>query len=461
MKALSKLGSAVLLLALLLGAFPVTGVGKAQAATCDSARFISDVTVPDGTTYTPGATFRKTWQLRNIGTCTWSTYYALIFDHGEQMGAPTVVNFPASVAPGQAVDLSLDMTAPNSAGHYFGYWKLRNASNVNFGIDTTRDNAFWVEIYVSSSSGSPSGGVGFDFAANAASATWTSGAGSVPFGNMPGSIDGSAIAGSTFKLEDGATPANAILFTSDQAPYSAPHYIQADYTTTYEVSSGDRFQTTIGCELSATACHVRFIVKYRDTSNGSVVPLANYPEKHERLTRKIDINLSSLVGKKVQFILRAEDYLYPSGAGASAIWGNPIIVGTGVPTPPSTSGWNIYDHSNPDFSFMYPSGSRTYFADNKILFPNGTTLLISNPGPPNASGICLSTIPNPPTSYTTISAGQEGYLFNKEESTAGGEKWIAYTYLCKVSIEFKLSSTSPSAADLKLLETIMDTIVFP
>jgi len=40
----------------------------ASAATCDWAQFISDVTVPDGTKYEPGATFKKTWRLKNIGT---------------------------------------------------------------------------------------------------------------------------------------------------------------------------------------------------------------------------------------------------------------------------------------------------------------------------------------------------------------------------------------------------------
>jgi len=454
MKVLSKLGSALLLLAFLLGTFPATGA--AQGSTCDSARFISDVTVPDGTSYTPGATFRKTWQLRNNGTCTWSTSYALIFDHGERMGAPSVVNFPASVAPGQAVDLSLDMTAPSTAGHYFGYWKLRNASNVNFGIDTTRDNTFWVEIYVSSSSGSPSGGVGYDFAANAASATWTSSAGSVPFGNMPGSIDGSAIAGSTFRLEGGATPANAILFTSDRAPHSAPHFIQAVYPG-IEVKSGDRFQTTVGCETSAS-CWVSFNVQYQLSSGGTVHTLGTFLEKNEGLTRKVDISLNSLAGQNVRFILRAYNYRYPAGDGASAIWGYPIIVGTGGPTPPSTTGWNTYRDSSVPQTFMYPSGSETNFAQNTIILPNGTTLVISNPGP-NASGVCLSTIPNPPASPTTFTTS-DGWRFNKEESTAGSEKWIAYTLQagsCYLSMAFKLSSTSPSAADLKLLETIVDT----
>jgi len=110
---------------------------------------------------------------------------------------------------------------------------------------------------------------------------------------------------------------------------------------------------------------------------------------------------------------------------------------------------------------MYPSGSVTDVVEKEIIFSNGTTLVIRIPVP-NASGICLSSIPNPPASHTTINTGLEGHPFNKEESTGGSEKWIAYTSeYCYVSMAFKLSSTSPSAADLKLLETIMDTIAFP
>ena len=93
MKALSKLASAVLLVALVLAAFPTIGASTAQAAPCDWAQFIADVTVPDGTTYTPGATFQKTWRLKNIGYCTWTTSYALVFDSGQQMGASSSVTY--------------------------------------------------------------------------------------------------------------------------------------------------------------------------------------------------------------------------------------------------------------------------------------------------------------------------------------------------------------------------------
>jgi hypothetical protein len=39
---------------------------------CDQAQFIKDVTIPDGTVIAPGTSFKKTWRLKNIGTCTWS-----------------------------------------------------------------------------------------------------------------------------------------------------------------------------------------------------------------------------------------------------------------------------------------------------------------------------------------------------------------------------------------------------
>ena len=58
----------------------------------DLAQFVRDVTIPDGSTYAPGATFTKTWRLRNAGTCTWSGY-VLVFDSGDAMNgtSPTTI----------------------------------------------------------------------------------------------------------------------------------------------------------------------------------------------------------------------------------------------------------------------------------------------------------------------------------------------------------------------------------
>jgi len=325
MKSFTKLASAVLLLALVLATFPAMGASTARAATCDWAQFIADVTVPDGTAYTPGAAFRKTWRLKNIGACTWTTSYSLVFDSGEKMGAPSAVNFPANVAPGQTVDLSVDMTAPSAAGHYFGYWKLRNAGGVIFGIGYTANKPFWVEIYVGSSAG-----VGYDFTANAASAAWSSGAGALTFPGTDGDAKGFGLKKDKPKFESGIELGNAGLLMAPQNLYNG--YIQAIYPA-FRVQSGDRFQTTVGCEYGATNCYVAYRLDYQ-IGSGAVRTFWTFREKYEGLTYNANLNLNSLAGQDVKFILFIS--AYGSAAGDRALWGNPIISRAGGTIPTFT-----------------------------------------------------------------------------------------------------------------------------
>ena len=114
----------------------------------DRAEFITDVTVPDGADFTPGQAFIKTWRLRNSGTCTWTSSYDLIFDHGDAMSGPASQSLPALVHPGATVDLSVNLVAPGAEGGYKGYWLLRNSEGVLFGIGASANVAFWVEIEV-------------------------------------------------------------------------------------------------------------------------------------------------------------------------------------------------------------------------------------------------------------------------------------------------------------------------
>lgn len=112
------------------------------------AEFVVDVTVPDGSDFTPGQSFVKTWRLRNSGTCTWTSSYKLVFDHGDAMGGPASLSLPGLVHPGQMVDLSVNLTAPGAEGAYTGYWLLRTSEGALFGIGTNANIAFWVEIEV-------------------------------------------------------------------------------------------------------------------------------------------------------------------------------------------------------------------------------------------------------------------------------------------------------------------------
>lgn len=114
---------------------------------CDWAAFVKDISIPDGTLLSPGDTFTKIWRLQNRGTCTWTPEYDLVFYGGAQMSGATM-SVPGYVAPGQYVDVAVTLTAPSAAGHYEGFWLLRNANGGLFGTGAHADETFYVDIYV-------------------------------------------------------------------------------------------------------------------------------------------------------------------------------------------------------------------------------------------------------------------------------------------------------------------------
>jgi hypothetical protein len=116
---------------------------------CNWAQFVSDVTVPDNWETTPSDHFTKTWRLKNIGSCTWTSGYSLVFDHGDQMSAPASQQLTAgTVAPGGTIDVSVDLLSPAAPGTYQGFFKLRASDSSIFGIGPDHNTAFWVKIQV-------------------------------------------------------------------------------------------------------------------------------------------------------------------------------------------------------------------------------------------------------------------------------------------------------------------------
>ncbi len=121
--------------------------GDISPTVCDRLKFVKDINVPDGTVFSPGESFTKTWRIQNAGTCTWGNGYQLVFDSGDPMSGPVSTNLPSTVAPGQEIQLSVNLKAPASSGKYIGYWKLENASGQRFGYGDG-NKAFWVGIEV-------------------------------------------------------------------------------------------------------------------------------------------------------------------------------------------------------------------------------------------------------------------------------------------------------------------------
>lgn len=117
----------------------------------NQAKFISE-SIPDGMVFAPNQPFRKIWTLQNIGTCTWTPDYALVFSKGESFKGASPIPLTRTIPPGGQVELAIDLTAPSAPGDYQGFWKLRTPVGVEFALGQAGDVAFWVKITVSPTS---------------------------------------------------------------------------------------------------------------------------------------------------------------------------------------------------------------------------------------------------------------------------------------------------------------------
>jgi hypothetical protein len=299
---------------------------QAPLTRCDWAAFVKDVTYPDDSSVGRGETFVKTWRLRNTGTCTWNSNYALAFVSGDSLGGPRYVNLRGNVAPGQEVDISVTLTAPSKDGRYTGYWMLRNASGALFGYGPQADKSFWVRVKVSGTSFAY-----YDFVANACDADWKNNNKSLPCPGTEGDDRGFVLQLAAPHMENGNIENEPGLITYPKK--SNDGYIQGKYPP-IKIKAGDRFLTLINCQYNAKACNVKFQLLYQ-IGNGSTVLLGEWHEVYEGQYYRVDLDLSALAGQEVKFILKVlangspkQDY---------ALWLAPKIIRQGMPTATPTA----------------------------------------------------------------------------------------------------------------------------
>jgi photosystem II stability/assembly factor-like uncharacterized protein len=423
-----------------------------QPSGCDRASFVADVTVPDNTTFSPGAAFSKTWRLKNSGYCTWTTSYKLMFYSGEQMSAPTSVNLPWNVYAGQTVDLTVSMAAPGAPGQYRGFWALANTGGTMFGIGANASNPFWVQINVA---GDMPGESGYDFSRNACSAQWKSGAGALPCPGAAGDNKGFVVADGFSRLEDGTMGPAPSLLMSPENKYNG--YIQGFYPA-ITVQPGDRFRAVVGCDYGYS-CYATFRLDYM-TANGYIGTFWTRREQNDKKNYVVDVDLSPLAGRSIRFILTI--LATGSATGDRVRWGGAYLVrkegapspATSTPAPPMGD-WLTFTNSTYGFQFKYPPQSQLFNQFPESLLMNlpitqGTNLIekyldqrvIQN------AGICAH--PQTGVSPTRETVNINGINFFKDTGGDGGaghlRTWTAYSTirdnLCVTSL-FVLHSLNP------------------
>ena len=105
--------------------------------------FIEDVTIPDQTVVSPGATLDKRWQVENNGSCNWDERYRIKWVSDSKLGTLTErALYPAR--SGTQATLRILFVAPSESGTYRSAWQAFSPVGEPFG------EPFYIEIAVES-----------------------------------------------------------------------------------------------------------------------------------------------------------------------------------------------------------------------------------------------------------------------------------------------------------------------
>ena len=275
------------------------------------------MTYPDGTKVIGGTSFVKTWRLKNDGSCTWTTSYDLAFVDGDRMSAPSFVDFPKQVKPGESIDISVSMIAPGTPGKYTAHFMLVDQNGNRFGPKSDGKGTFWANI--ESIRGT---GVVFNFAAEACRANWVTNGSSDPL-KCPGKTSdistGYVIAKANPIREGGGEENEPGLIT--RPDNTAGGFITGRFPE-IAIQSGDKFKATVQCEGNMDDCDIYFTLKARAGSEPEV-ELGSWHEVYDEHWNPVEVNLSAFAGQKVTFYLIVRNG--STASDNSGLWLNPII----------------------------------------------------------------------------------------------------------------------------------------
>jgi hypothetical protein len=288
-------------------ALPPTATSIPPTATaipipCNQAGWVTDVTIPDGSSFIVSSSFVKTWRVRNTGACTWGSGYSIVFISGDAMSAPASVALPASVKPGQTVDISVPMIAPANTGSYTGNWMLRSPNGTTFGVGPANGTPVTVKIVVNSIPKPKDPNTIYDFVGNYCAAQWRTNGG---FINCPSSsvnyTGGSITRTYAPILENGIADDEGTLITVPAT--GGDGMIQGQFPA-IAIHSGDHLVATLLCSNQKPQCSVTFEVLAMENGTSTTTSLGTWEKTYDNSNLPIDLDLSSMDGKKMIFFLK-------------------------------------------------------------------------------------------------------------------------------------------------------------
>jgi hypothetical protein len=159
----------------------------------------------------------------------------------------------------------------------------------------TQGRSFFVDIKVAVSSS------GFDLYTRATDASWVGSAGVVTFGGPDTDANGFAMYRTGSKVEDGTAPAKVL----EIHPQFVNNGVMTGLYPAYTVVPGEHFKAKIGFLAKADGTcglgDAKFQLNYKEA--GVLKTLGEWTDTCNGALKDIDVDLSSIAGKNVQFAL--------------------------------------------------------------------------------------------------------------------------------------------------------------
>jgi hypothetical protein len=268
--------------------------------------------LPDDSSVNAGEQLIKTWSIRNIGTCTWTTDYKLVHDNGNIVSEESITPFTQPIEPNQTAEISIPVSIPLTAGRSETFWYLVSGSDEIVGTNSQGNPYLWLKVDVQpaslltptlvgtpqalSSLETPTLAEGtFDLYNNACFATWTNNTNPIPCPEFETDPFASVQLVKNRIFENGETSSNALLFALPESQSGVS--VTGTYPQ-FTVQPNSKLTFKTGCLQNASECSTSVFFYYTNAS-GSREILWAVTELQDGITSNVSIDLSFLQGQTI------------------------------------------------------------------------------------------------------------------------------------------------------------------
>ncbi len=271
----------------------------------DIALLLGTLSMEKGSWVYAGEHFHVTWRIHNIGETIWNDGYSLVYGGGEAFGQDLSVPLAVEVAPGDIIDLTLPLTAPEITGLYRGEWWLVSPTGTPFGVGYEDPAPLVVDVIVEYNPVDLGDHQLLQFFDGYSTAEWRDQHGTT-FCNAEGNI---GVHGSVKRLND--VVFEGLIEENDPTLMMIPAqgeggFIEGKFPP-YQVTSGNYFSTYVGCLYDNHLCDVTFKIFIQVVGEQGVELYWESSKQFNGEWIKVHQPLEKYRGKDIVFTFRVEN----------------------------------------------------------------------------------------------------------------------------------------------------------